>query len=71
VSKGGHHVPDEVVQRRYHAGLRNFFELYWTLATTWRMYDNSGELPHVIATGDGRVAREIAQPSLWKRIRGH
>ena len=28
VQEGGHHVPDETIRRRYHAGLRNFFRLY-------------------------------------------
>lgn len=31
VQEGGHHVPDEVVKRRFHAGARNFFNLYQPL----------------------------------------
>lgn len=27
VRRGGHHVPEDVVRRRYRAGLRNFFQL--------------------------------------------
>ncbi len=42
VRKGGHHVPDEVVVRRYEAGLRNMRHLYWGLADTAVVYDNSG-----------------------------
>src|SRR5579859_2239891 len=44
VELGGHSVPDEVVRRRYSAGLRNLFELYQPIMSTWRVYDNS-DLP--------------------------
>lgn len=32
VASGGHHVPEEVIRRRYAAGLRNFFQIYARLA---------------------------------------
>jgi len=38
---GGHYVPDLTIQRRYQAGLRNFFDLYQPLADSWYLYDNS------------------------------
>src|SRR5580692_8223935 len=41
VLEGGHHVPDDVIRRRYEAGLRNIFRLYRPLAASWRFYDNS------------------------------
>ena len=37
VSAGGHHVPSDVVRRRYYGGLRNFFSLYQPLADLWRV----------------------------------
>jgi len=40
VQRGGHSVPEETIRRRFDAGLRNFFELYKPLATTWRFSDN-------------------------------
>ncbi|HYL75268.1 MAG TPA: hypothetical protein VEU96_13740 [Bryobacteraceae bacterium] len=40
VRLGGHDVPEETIRRRYGAGLRNFFELYRPIATTWRFSDN-------------------------------
>jgi predicted ABC-type ATPase len=41
VKMGGHFVPEEVIKRRYQAGLRNFFGLYAPIANSWQMYDNS------------------------------
>lgn len=42
VRKGGHHVPDETVRRRYYAGLKNLFFVYMSLVDYWTIYDNSG-----------------------------
>jgi predicted ABC-type ATPase len=41
VKSGGHHVPDDVVRRRYRRGLINFFDLYKPIADRWLLYDNS------------------------------
>ena len=51
VKMGGHNVPEETVRRRYHAGLKNFFELYRESADSWFMFDNSKPgVPTLIAT---------------------
>ena len=42
---GGHHVPPEVVRRRFARSLKNFFTLYLPLANEWTMFDNSTS-PH-------------------------
>ena len=50
VRLGGHHVPEEIIRRRYKAGLGNFFELYAPLADAWKFYDNSAYAsPELIA----------------------
>lgn len=41
VKMGGHFVPKDTIHRRFHAGLKNFFNLYLPLADSWQMYDNS------------------------------
>ncbi len=51
VRRGGHHVPDDFVARRYHRGLKNFFELYVPLASLWTLCDNSGSELVVVAQG--------------------
>jgi predicted ABC-type ATPase len=69
VRRGGHSVPEATVRRRYHAGIRNFFSLYQPLAKSWRMIDNSGRVPSVVAAGDGRRASIVRDKMLWKRIK--
>ncbi len=65
---GGHGVPEEIIRRRYKSGLLNFFKLYRPLATSWRMYDNSGNEPRLIASGSGKAVRAL-DPPIWDRIK--
>jgi predicted ABC-type ATPase len=52
VAQGGHHVPDDVVRRRFAAGLQNFEKIYRCEVDYWRWYDNSGDSPVVIDEGE-------------------
>lgn len=45
VAAGGHNVQEDVVRRRFDAGLRNFEQVYKPLVDEWVLYDNSGEEP--------------------------
>jgi predicted ABC-type ATPase len=52
VRAGGHDIAEEVIRRRYEAGLRNFWTLYQPLADAWSVYDNSESAKSVpIASG--------------------
>jgi predicted ABC-type ATPase len=69
VRRGGHHVPDEVVRRRYHAGLRNFFRLYRPMATSWRLYDNSSEArPQLVARGGASAELRVFDENTWREV---
>jgi predicted ABC-type ATPase len=67
VAKGGHDIPDEVQQRRFHLGVRNLAELYRPLVHRWRLYENTGENPYLVAEEkDGRLS--VADAPLLARI---
>ena len=69
VRLGGHDVLEVVVRRRYQHGIRNFFDLYLPLATSWSVYDNSvAQAPLLLATGQGSALPVIYQPALWQRF---
>jgi predicted ABC-type ATPase len=53
VAKGGHDIPEEVQQRRFHLGVRNLATLYRPLLDKWRLYDNTHEQPHLVASEKG------------------
>jgi predicted ABC-type ATPase len=68
VRMGGHSVPAETVRRRYRTGIRNFFNLYERLASTWRMYDNSGDVPRLIAARLDFHEIDVYDESVWTTI---
>ncbi|MBM4258017.1 MAG: Zeta toxin family protein [Deltaproteobacteria bacterium] len=45
VRGGGHNVAADVVRRRFHAGLKNFDNVYKPLVSKWSVFDNSGPEP--------------------------
>ena len=45
VKQGGHHVPEDVIRRRFAAGLRNFHEAYKSAVDAWALFDNVAEAP--------------------------
>jgi len=49
VTKGGHDIPEDVQSRRFHLGIRNLAELYRPLIDWWRLYDNTGRQPILVA----------------------
>ena len=51
VSEGGHHIPEDVIRRRFEAGLRNFHDKYKDLVDSWVLYDNSSHTRIVLDRG--------------------
>jgi predicted ABC-type ATPase len=49
---GGHHVDDDVVVRRYYAGMRNLFSMFIPIADYWLLVDNSTDPFQMIAEGN-------------------
>lgn len=69
VRDGGHDVPEEIVERRYHKGLRNLLTLYQPLANTWAVYDNAARRqPVIVANGSGEIVSNIYCPEHWAKI---
>ena len=52
VKQGGHHVPEEVIRRRFAAGLRNFHGAYKSAVDAWAVFDNVGEAPVLLEWGE-------------------
>ena len=45
VRLGGHSIPENVIRRRFHAGLQNFHETYRHCVDHWQEFNNSGDTP--------------------------
>lgn len=72
VRVGGHHIPDDVIRRRYAGGLRNLFELYLPVVDRWEVLDGTepADLRLVAQSGDDGQP-EIHCDSTWSRINVH
>jgi predicted ABC-type ATPase len=70
VRMGGHNVPEETIRRRYHKGMKNFFQLYMQLVDTWRLYDNSETSgPTLISSGGEKTREVVYKQNLWNKIK--
>ncbi len=52
VAQGGHAVPEATIRRRFDKEMQNFHTMYRSLVSSWALYDNSGPVPRLIASGD-------------------
>lgn len=52
VRQGGHHIPEQVIRRRFAAGVRNLDRHYKMQVNNWTVYDNSGEEPRAVDAGE-------------------
>jgi predicted ABC-type ATPase len=52
VRQGGHSIDTPVIERRFFAGLHNLKQLYAPAVNRWSIYDNSGEIPLLLETGE-------------------
>lgn len=52
VSQGGHNIPENIIRRRFDAGLKNFETMYKQLVDAWMLYDNSESKPLILAWGE-------------------
>jgi len=69
VRSGGHDVPEDVVRRRYEAGLKNFWTLYKPLADAWSVYDNSASTdPVSMASGERNRGITILEQNAWEKF---
>ncbi len=65
VRNGGHSIPDATVRRRFGRSLPNFLRVYKPLADSWTIFDNSGDVPEMIAIEEsGKI--EILDPYLFR-----
>jgi predicted ABC-type ATPase len=68
VSQGGHHIPDEVIRRRYQTGLWNMRHLYLPLADDATIYDNRDRAMRLIARSVRGFPLSVLDEETWAKI---
>ena len=70
VRRGGHDVPEEVVRRRFAAGLRSLFTDYPNVVDSWQVYDNSDLTgPRLIASRTPGMEPIVDDPTAWDHLK--
>jgi predicted ABC-type ATPase len=52
VKQGGHHIPEDIIRRRFSAGLHNFKQYYRINVNAWVFYDNASTEPVMMEWGE-------------------
>lgn len=69
VANGGHNIPLDVIERRYHYGIQNFWNLFIDKVDIWVLFDNSYGKCERIAFGGKAIQTKIKNKLLFNKIR--
>lgn len=68
VNKGGHHIPPDVIMRRYYRGIYNLFHLYIPVCDYWLLVNNARKQPELIAEGETHLPEVIYNSDIWVTV---
>ena len=69
VAEGGHHIPEDVIRRRYKKGVKNLFELFIPICDYWIIIDNSQTPYNIVAEGQEEQELKIQSQSVWEKLK--
>lgn len=68
VKSGGHNITEEIIYRRYYAGIENLAKIYFPVCDFWMIIDNSVAPFQVIAEGNTTKSIEIHNQTVFNKI---
>lgn len=68
VEQGGHNIPEDVIRRRYSAGIKNLLKHYLSIADFAVLLDNSSDAQREIAIKDLNGKYHIKNEEVWKEM---
>jgi len=71
VLEGGHNIEPDIIKRRYFRGLKNLFELYFNLPDNIMIFDNSDEMPELIAEKSNNSELRILNIIKYNQMKQH
>ena len=71
VSKGGHDISEEIIRRRYTAGINNLFKLFMPAVDYWAIFDNSATPRRIVATGGRKSETVTMEEELLRTIKAY
>ncbi len=71
VASGGHNIPVPVIERRYKAGVENFFGLFMKEVDIWVLYDNSKNQGERVAFGGKNIMMKVKDKEKFQKIENY
>ena len=71
VSNGGHDISEEIIRRRYTAGINNLFKLFMPAVDYWAIFDNSATPRRIVATGGRKSETVTMEEELLRTIKAY
>ncbi len=68
VTKGGHNIPDEVVERRFTLRIKNFFD-FIEIVDEWHIHENQVSPPKKKAADEIEGLIKIHNLEVWKKLK--
>lgn len=68
VSKGGQHIPADVIERRYMLGIRNLFA-FIKIVDYWFIYENDHTPSQLVVEGELETLPVIYNFDIWERLK--
>ena len=69
VLEGGHNIAENVIIRRYFAGIKNLFDLYIPICDYWMIFNNSNPSIEMIAEGNLNVKLKIENNRIFETLK--
>jgi predicted ABC-type ATPase len=69
VEEGGHHIPTDVIKRRFVKGLKNLFNLYIPIVDKWLLINNSEKEFKTIARGSITGTFFVENETIWQQLK--
>ncbi len=71
VQHGGHNIPEDIIRRRYVAGINNLVRLFMPEVDYWAIYDNSEQSRCKIASGKKKSNADIFNIESFQKIKAY
>jgi predicted ABC-type ATPase len=69
VQNGGHHIPADIIERRYYGGIYNLINFYIPICDTWLIVNNATNRPELICEGEFDKSNIIYNYDIWDIIK--
>lgn len=71
VMEGGHNIEPEVIERRYHRGIKNLFEIYLPCVDGALIYDNSAGKHELLAQKSMNAKVKVLNKALFSKLKSY